>query len=283
MDKAPTPIVSVIIPTYQAERTLSACLKSIQEQTCPPDEVIVVDAGSADNTAAIARSFGVTFLSTTPNRSAQRNLGAQASGGDYLLFIDADMILSPVVIEECVGYSLRHPDTAGLVIPEQSFGETFWAHVKAFERSFYQGVDYMEAARWMPKSIFMKVGGYDPVLLGGEDWDLDERLRQQGPIGRVAAVIRHDEGALTLHRLQYKKHHYADTLPTYAARYPKRAAKQLSLRKRTKLFAAKPCRLLRHPGLSLGLAIMAAAELTAIWKEPNGADNPLIVEQVHHE
>lgn len=271
--------VSVIIPTYLAERTLANCLRSLQQQTAMPDEIIVVDAGSPDRTVSIAESFNVTVLTTTPNRSAQRNLGADHARGDFVMFIDADMELTPSVIENCLNESRRHPEYFGLVIPEESFGTTFWAAVKAFERSFYQGVDFMEGARWMARKTFLTLGGYDAALLGGEDWDLDERLRHQGSIGRVTAIIRHNEGALSLRTVRTKKGHYAETLTTYAARYPERAAQQLTLSSRVRLFLSRPYKLARHPAFTAGLVVMGVAQVLAAKRPILTANDPLNVEK----
>ncbi len=218
--------VAVIVPTLDAEATLGACLRSIAQQTEQPARVMVVDGGSRDLTVDVARAHGAEVWVCAANRSAQRNLGAHNSKEPLLLFVDADMRLEPTVLEACrrawrVGLS-------GLVIPEQSFGIGFWARVKALERSYYQGVWWMEAARFVPRQAFWDVGGFDPGLVGSEDWDLDERLRQRGPVGRVDALIWHDEGALTLSRVAAKKRHYAPTLSAYAARHPTRARQQLS-------------------------------------------------------
>ncbi|HET90390.1 MAG TPA: glycosyltransferase [Chloroflexi bacterium] len=89
---APTSI-SVIVPVYNGAETLPACLGALQAQTYPADryEVIVVDDGSTDATADVARGFGVQVISQ-PNAgpAAARNRGARAARGDVLLFTDAD-------------------------------------------------------------------------------------------------------------------------------------------------------------------------------------------------
>ncbi len=93
MSNHPPPCVSVIVPAYNAHATLPLCLAALAQQDYPPDrtEIIVVDDGSQDDTAAIARAAGVRVISQ-PNAgpAAARNAGAAASRGELLLFTDAD-------------------------------------------------------------------------------------------------------------------------------------------------------------------------------------------------
>lgn len=266
--------VGVVIPTLNAAATLGRCLDSLREQTRRPDDVFIVDGGSQDGSVAIAYAGGACVLRSVANRSTQRNLGAEAAKRDeLLLFIDADMVLSSRVIAECVSrFSIDH---AGLVIPEISVGSTMWARVKAFERQFYQGVWWMEAARCFKRSQMLSVGGFDPALVGGEDWDLDQRMRQVGAIGRIAAPIYHDEGPLRLGKLIRKKEHYADTLQAYRCRHPERARMQLALAPRLGLFLRQPNQLVRHPTLTLGLLCLGVAEWFA-------AKRPRLLDTLDH-
>ena len=94
--------VSVVIPAWNAGGTIGKCLDSIEKQTVPPDEVIVVDDGSSDNTSGIAGSHNLEVLSTDGRKgpAAARNMGASAARGDILLFLDADVIVPPDLIEK---------------------------------------------------------------------------------------------------------------------------------------------------------------------------------------
>lgn len=263
--------VAVIVPTYNAAATIAACLGSVQAQTRPADELIVVDGGSGDGTAEIAREQGARVITSQANRSAQRNAGAQAASSHYLLFIDADMVLDPGVIAECL--AAFRSEHAAVVIPEVSVGTTFLARVKAFERSFYQGVWWMEAARWFRRSQFLQIGGYDTQLLGGEDWDLDERIRKFGGVGRVKSLIRHQEGTLRLTALREKKAHYGKALLVYVRLHPERARRQLGMISRIFIFLRHPLHLFRHPVLTAGLAYMGWQEVRAV-RAGEESDNP---------
>ncbi len=87
------PLISVTIPVYNTERYLAEAVESVLAQTYRPLEVIVIDDGSTDSSAAIIKSFAplVTYL-YQPNAgsSAARNRGASISKGEYLAFLDAD-------------------------------------------------------------------------------------------------------------------------------------------------------------------------------------------------
>ncbi|WP_454191537.1 glycosyltransferase [Paenibacillus sp. Marseille-Q7038] len=97
--------VSIIIPARNEEENLTSLLRSIQEQTILPTEVIVVDDGSVDRTAEIAGSFGATVVD--PGELPQGWLGknhacakgAEVAKGDIFIFLDADINLSPHGIE----------------------------------------------------------------------------------------------------------------------------------------------------------------------------------------
>lgn len=93
---------SIIIPAYNAEKTVEKCIKSVKEQTYSNWEVILIDDGSSDKTAEIAKkTLSHCNVITKQNEgvSSSRNLGITLSKGDYLLFLDADDYLPPKTLE----------------------------------------------------------------------------------------------------------------------------------------------------------------------------------------
>lgn len=86
------PLVFVIVPVYNGERPLTDCLQSTVDQTCRPLELIVVDDGSTDGTAAIIESFPGEVSTAQPNGgvSVARNTGPAHASGEFLAFLDAD-------------------------------------------------------------------------------------------------------------------------------------------------------------------------------------------------
>src|SRR5215475_4089867 len=97
------PVVSILIPAYNAEKWIGYTLQSAIAQTWPHTEIIVVDDGSRDRTADVARQFAskeVTVVSTeNQGPAAARNRALQLSQGDYIQWLDADDLLAPDKIE----------------------------------------------------------------------------------------------------------------------------------------------------------------------------------------
>src|SRR3990167_845939 len=104
--------LSIVIPAYNEEDHLKACLNSISKQTIKPLQVIVVDNNSTDKTAEIARSYNfVTLLKETKQGIGYaRTAGFNAAGADIIGRIDADSILPPNWVEYAIDYLSAHPD-----------------------------------------------------------------------------------------------------------------------------------------------------------------------------
>lgn len=98
-------IISVIIPTYNAEKYIKRCLESVFAQTYKNYEVIVIDDGSTDTTKLILEEFAERYAqlriysATHLGVSAARNKGLEMSQGDYIAFVDADDEISPYYLE----------------------------------------------------------------------------------------------------------------------------------------------------------------------------------------
>jgi len=270
------PLVSVIITTKNEEKHVEACLKSIAGQTYPSIECIIVDNSSTDSTKKIARRFTPHILDKGPERSAQRNYGALKACGEYLLFLDADMELTPDVIDECVKVigqktmsSRKNKSYKALVIPEKSIGSGFWAQCKILERSFYEGVDWMEAARFFQKYIFWELRGYDESLTGPEDFDLPQRLKARfgaESIGRITSYIYHNEGNLSLSESLKKKFYYGKRMRRYMHKSENRTAgmKQGNIISRFSLYFSHSRQLFRNPFVGVGMLYMKILDMTAL-------------------
>lgn len=254
-------LASLIVPTRNSAATLAATLDAIRAQTHQPVELIVVDNDSTDATPGIARVRADVVLDAGPERSAQRNAGAVAARGELLGFIDSDMVLEPEVVAQAVA-RLGAGDGA-VIVPETSFGTTFWARVKALERSCYVGDETIEAARLFSRTAWDAAGGYDEAIVAGpEDWDLHQRVRDAGfPVGRTAARIHHDEGALTLRETMATKYYYGRSTREYLRKHPVDARRQLTVARPA--FLRHWRRLARRPGLGAAVIAMKVAELSA--------------------
>ncbi len=192
MSSKKLPLVSVIITTKNEEKNIKNCLESIKYQTYPQEkiEIIVVDNHSTDKTKTIVRQYTSQVFDEGPERSAQRNFGIKMSKGKYVLYLDADMILSSTVIKKAVekievsNFKSRTSNLSlvAFYIPEIVLGNSYWSKVRRFERSFYDGT-VIDCARFIKKDVFEKVGGFNLSMTGPEDWDLDKKIRSIGNVG----------------------------------------------------------------------------------------------------
>jgi glycosyltransferase involved in cell wall biosynthesis len=254
------PLVSIVIPTYNSEKTLAKCLESIKNQTYKNIEVIVVDKNSEDKTVKIAKIFGAkVYVINAKERSEQRNFGCNKARGKFICFIDSDMELTPKVIEECVRACGNK--VSGIIIPEKTIGNNFLGRVRAFERSFYIGLGLIEAARFFVKEEFLKAGMYDENLTGQEDWELPLRMMKLGYSvdRRISGLILHHEENFSLMEHLKKKYYYAFTFSEYIKKHPEMAYKQINPLYRFGLFL-KNKRFYSKPLLALGVIILKFLE-----------------------
>lgn len=147
----PAPEVSVIIPAYNAEKYLAECLESVGSQTERNLEIIVVDDGSTDGTAAIVAGFAEADprlrLIRQPNGGPgpARNTAIAAARGRYLAFVDADDLLLPHALEHMLAAARRHD--APMVIARMAKGPRLlpkWLRADAEENPSSRVVDYVE-------------------------------------------------------------------------------------------------------------------------------------------
>ena len=255
--------VSIIITTKNEAKILGKALRSVINQTYPKKEVIVIDNYSSDDTKNIAKRYDVNFFEFGPERSAQRNFGAKKSHGEYVFFMDADMELTLKVVEDCMNRIYKEK-LDGVVIPEESKWVNFWGRVKAFERSFYSetGDPVTDAARFFKKTVFIKVGGYDEEITGPEDWDLPDRIREEGyKIGRSSQKIFHHEQELSLQTLFKKKFYYGLNAHKYLSKHNIPVISPKTVYFLRPLFYKNWIRLVRYPTLALAMACMLSVEL----------------------
>ena len=192
--------VSVIIPAYNEETSIGACLRSLREQGCGPLEIIVVDDGSTDGTVAMARSFGVTVLRQDHRgMAASRNLGARRAGGTILVMIDADMILAPDYVER-----ITAPIRRGETVATDHWNERVanwdnpWARCQTWVLNYPDGRRQPVTAppssgqyRAVTRDFFLNCGG----LTESEGYRADTSIARR--TGVFAAIV---EDAICYHR-----------------------------------------------------------------------------------
>jgi GT2 family glycosyltransferase len=256
-----TPLVSVVVPTRDAGRTIETCLRSIRAQTWPALELIVVDNGSTDATWAVARRHADLVLRGGPERSAQRNLGIGHAAGEWVCYVDADMELRPDVVERAVRAG-ETTHAVGVAIPEESVGPGFWTRCRALERRCLRDEPDLLWPRLVRTSYLRDTGGFAVWLTGTEDAELHRRMIAAGaPIALADGLILHHEGRLTLGGLARKRLYYGRGLLAYRRAHPgaltaqARAVARATWRQRRRLAA--------EPVVAAGIAVMRAVELAA--------------------
>ncbi|MFD0970844.1 glycosyltransferase family 2 protein [Plantactinospora endophytica] len=197
--------MSVIVPNYNKEKTLRACLTAIYAQTSPAAEVIVVDDASTDRSRQIAAEFPCTVLAFPENRgvSAARNAGADRAGGDLLFFVDSDIALAPDALAGAVAELRAHPGCGVLqgiydltpLFPDGPV-ESYKLLFEHFWRRRDVGVTAttMFALTAVPREVFTLVGGFDERLRDAEDVEFGTRLPASYEIRTSDRVVgRHDD------------------------------------------------------------------------------------------
>lgn len=183
--------VSVVIPCYNAERTLARQLEALQRQTVSPWEVIVVDNRSDDHSVDVARGFATTLprfklIDASRKRGAShaRNAGARAAEGDVLAFCDADDEVDPGWIAGLQDALRQHDFVASRFDLTKLNPRTKYVHPQASGLLREQTFDFLPRAGAsglaIRKHIHEAVGGFDENIRYHEDTDYCWKVQLAG-------------------------------------------------------------------------------------------------------
>lgn len=193
-------MLSIIIPTLNAEADLARTLDSVQAYSWEDVEVIVVDGGSADLSATIARDFGAHVITTEPGRGRQLAAGALTAKGPWLLFLHADTDL-PADWDLMVGAFMSENRTElaayfRLAFREPEAGAARVARLANWRAGAF-GLPYGDQGLLIHKDLYTDVGGYRTEQNLMEDVDLVRRI---GPM-RLKAL----NGTVTTSAARYRR------------------------------------------------------------------------------
>ena len=193
--------LTVIAPAFNEESYLAATLDSIEAAAAHLSaysdaaiETIVVDNNSEDGTAAIARAKGVTVIDEPLQGIARaRNAGVRHAEGDVLVFVDADVIVPPTLLE-AIHAALSDPAClgGGVDVDYRPRRRTVRLYLRAWRLLARLTGMAQGATQFCRASVFEEVGGYDETAWIGEDVDFHWSLKRLArKTDRTVAFIRH--------------------------------------------------------------------------------------------
>jgi glycosyltransferase involved in cell wall biosynthesis len=197
--------VSIVIPCFNHGRFLGEAIDSARRQTRRPTEIIVVDDGSTDDSAAVAAGCRDVRLLSQANQglAGARNTGLRATRGEFVIFLDADDRLLPEAAEAGLACLDRHPSAAlalGRCSLIDEMGRPLPTNLPRITDASYREL-LVSNYIWTPamamfrRSVFDAVGGFDPRVSPSADYDLYLRITRQFEIAthaaRVAEYRRH--------------------------------------------------------------------------------------------
>jgi hypothetical protein len=205
--------VSVVIPTYNSGRFLAQALDSVLAQTLPPEEVIVVDDGSRDDTSDRVKPYaGRVRVIRQENQgvAAARNRGLGEATGDVIAFLDADDVWHPRKLEMQVQALAENPDLVLLgtalfdwpgQVPAMTAVSTRDVTPVSYRRLVVKNY-FATSALVVRRQALEKAGTFDTALSGPEDYDLWLRVAALGPVGNLNLALtgyRSVVGSLSKH------------------------------------------------------------------------------------
>jgi glycosyltransferase involved in cell wall biosynthesis len=221
--------ISVIIPVYNGERFLAEAIRSVLEQTLPPDEVIVVDDGSTDGSASIVA--GLARTSSPPIRyvyqenqgpAAARNCALTTATGTMIAFMDADDLWLPDKTRQQAAVLAAHPAAGAAWGDAITFGGESVEEARAVGKVIPAHPMFLLQSMLFRRTVLDRVGAFDAQLRVGEDVDWLLRAIDQG-----VKFVLHREQAV-----YYRRHEANLTADRDAARRTFHSMFQRAIRRR---------------------------------------------------
>lgn len=183
------PVISVIVPAYNAEKTILETIQSLQKQTFSDFEIIVINDGSTDGTVELLKTIDdlrlKVFSYENGGLPVARNRGIDRATGEFITFIDADDLWTPDKLELQLAALQKHPE-AGVAYSWTAFINEKSEYLYAWEPLHYDGDVYPQllirnfissGSNVMVRRKFIEAAGkFDPTLKSAEDWDYYLRL-----------------------------------------------------------------------------------------------------------
>ncbi len=221
-------MISFIVPAYNEAQCLDETLDAVHQTGQALGEIyeiVVADDGSTDQTAAIAVQKGATLVSVNHRQiAATRNSGAQASTGEWLIFVDADTVVDSVVVRSALEAMRKGAAGGGAGMrfdePVPRFARFLLAViVRVFRATGIATGCYLFCTR----AAFIAVGGFDEKYYGAEEIVMSRALKRQGRFVILKQTV-------TTSARKLRTYSVLETL-TFMARMALRGTKALKQRK----------------------------------------------------
>lgn len=177
-----TPLISVVIPTYQHARALPGCIDSVLAQRGVTTQIIVVDDGSTDDTQSVLapyRERGVTVIHQE-NKGANpaRNRGIAEAMGEFMIVLDADIVMRDTMLRDFHQALVNHPE-ASYAYGGFMFG---WKRFRGvpFSAERLRRVNFIHTSALVRRADFP---GFDPAMKRFQDWDVWLTMLEAGKTG----------------------------------------------------------------------------------------------------
>ena len=197
-----TPLVSVIIPTYNRAAFLAEAVETVLAQTFTDYELLIVDDGSTDRTAAVVGGIAdprVNLISLPHSGSPARarNAGIARARGHWVAFLDSDDLWDSSKLDDQLAALTARPDcrwclTAGRPVDETGAPILAGSKIRLppegwiLEPLLRRRVGVNTSSMLVDRALLLEVGGFDETFLVHEDYDLKVRLALRSPVARVA-------------------------------------------------------------------------------------------------
>lgn len=189
------PMISVVIPTHNRRERLARAIASVYAQTWPNIEIVVVDDASSDDTPAYLQDLALSDprVKVVRNKFSQggggaRNCGIAEATGDYIAFLDDDDVWVPEKLDVQLSMLLAKPGVSavscGFVAEFPFFGKRAVRVVAPQDEQQLLRSNHLGGASMCltSKAALVAIGGFDPKLRSGQDWDLWLKLYSQGEV-----------------------------------------------------------------------------------------------------
>lgn len=215
-----TPTVSAVVTTYNYARFLPDALDSVLAQSYPELEMVVIDDGSTDDTAAVARRYadrGVRYVKRPHGGAGRaRNAGLEVTSAPLVAFLDADDAWLPDRVEAGLAHLARYPELALVAAHAYACDEQMrpTAVVPAatrerghmLERLLVDNVVLNPSSVLVKRTALEAAGGFSEIPFG-EDWDTWIEIAKRFPIGfidRPLALVRRHSGSVSPARMSVR-------------------------------------------------------------------------------